>query len=168
MSEGGDVREHLHEFLDTVDKLSEMDVIINPDQLAIMMLYSLPPSFENFRVAIETRDELPEPEMLRTKIEESDARNNASTTNQSQNALYANKKKRYKPGKNSVSKEDPKKEKTFAKDRRKCFKCHGVGHRTSECPSQKAEDKEPSRVSLLSTEGKIDTCQIADGNNRNM
>lgn len=79
MSEGGDVREHLHGFLDTVDK-AEMDVVINPDQLAIMMLYSLPSSFENFRIAIESRDELLEPETLRTKIiEEFDARKNTGT-----------------------------------------------------------------------------------------
>jgi hypothetical protein len=53
MDEGGDAREHLHEFFDTVDKLSKMDININPDQLAIMMLYSLPSSFENCRCAID-------------------------------------------------------------------------------------------------------------------
>lgn len=62
MTEGSDMREHLQDFLDTVDKLSEMDVIISPDQFAIMMLYSLPSTFENFRVAIESRDDLPDPE----------------------------------------------------------------------------------------------------------
>lgn len=42
-----------------------------------MLLYSLPSSFENFRCAIESRDELPTPEVLRIKIvEEYDARKN--------------------------------------------------------------------------------------------
>lgn len=49
MEGGGDVREHVSKFFDAVDKLSEMEVIINPDLLAIMLLYSLPPNFENFR-----------------------------------------------------------------------------------------------------------------------
>jgi hypothetical protein len=68
---------HLNGFFDAVDKLGEMDVGINPDLLAIMLLYSLPSSFENFRCAIESRDELPDPETLRVKIiEENDARKN--------------------------------------------------------------------------------------------
>lgn len=54
-----------------------MDVVINSDLLAIMLLYSLPSSFENFRCAIESRDELPALEVLKVKIiEESEARKN--------------------------------------------------------------------------------------------
>ncbi|KMQ89437.1 retrovirus-related pol polyprotein from transposon tnt 1-94 [Lasius niger] len=166
MSEGDDVREHLHGFLDTVDKLSEMDVVINPDQLAIIMLYSLPSSFENFRVAIESRDELPEPETLRTKIvEESDARKNTGTSNQSQDAMFVNRKKRSKQKENQTSKEDQKKDKSFKYKR---FKCHGKRHKAFECPSQKADDKGSSRISLLSTEGTVDVCQIADNTDKNV
>ncbi|XP_011859363.1 PREDICTED: uncharacterized protein LOC105556859 [Vollenhovia emeryi] len=134
MREESDVREHLQDFLDTVDKLSEMDVVVNADQLAIMMLYSLPSTFENFRVAIESRDDLPDSETLRIKIvEESDARKNAATTSQSQDALF----------------------------------CHGKGHKASECPSQKAEEKE-SRVSLMTTEDTRERCQIADNMSDNV
>lgn len=64
MNEAGNVREHLYEFFDNVDKLSDMDVNINPDQLAIMMLYSLPTSYENFRCVIESRDQLPTPKKI--------------------------------------------------------------------------------------------------------
>jgi hypothetical protein len=41
MEESGDVREHIDMFFDAVDKLQEMDVEINRDLLAIMLLYSL-------------------------------------------------------------------------------------------------------------------------------
>lgn len=64
MKEEGDVRKHLNMFFDAVNKLGDMDVPINPDLLAIMLLYSLPPSYENFKCAIESRDDLPEPESL--------------------------------------------------------------------------------------------------------
>ena len=102
MSADTEVRDYLNEFFDTVDKLSEIGIEINPDQLVIMVLYSLPESFENFRCAIESRDELPAPEALRSKtIEESDARKNDITPNNSE-ALLANKfnwrKKIRKPG----------------------------------------------------------------------
>lgn len=39
----------------------------NPDLITIMLCYSLPESFENFRCAIESRNKLPNPEFLRTK-----------------------------------------------------------------------------------------------------
>jgi len=85
MDDGKDVREHLNQFFDTVDKLAEMEVEINSDLLTVMLLYSLPPCFENFRCAIESRDNLPSPEALRVKIvEESDVRKidaRASTLN---------------------------------------------------------------------------------------
>ena len=62
MVDGEDMRDHVRCFFDTVDKLAEMEVDMNPDLLAILLLYSLPSSFDNFRCAIESRDELPTPE----------------------------------------------------------------------------------------------------------
>jgi hypothetical protein len=62
MVANGDISEHLNKFADTVDKLSDMDININDNLLAIMMPYSLPASYENFRIAIESRDERPSPE----------------------------------------------------------------------------------------------------------
>jgi len=58
INEHDDISDHVRKFFDTVDKLGEMDIDINPDLLTIMLLYSLPPSFENFRCAIESRDTL--------------------------------------------------------------------------------------------------------------
>ncbi|XP_044014006.1 uncharacterized protein LOC122856399 [Aphidius gifuensis] len=75
MDENQNVREHISEFMSSVDKLLDMDIVINEDMLSVMLLYSLPASFENFRCAIESRDSLPNPEALKIKIlEESDAR----------------------------------------------------------------------------------------------
>ena len=57
-----------------------MGIDINSELLAIMLLYSLPPSFENFRCAIEFSacDEFPSSKVLRIKIvEENDAVQNA-------------------------------------------------------------------------------------------
>lgn len=68
MSDSEDVHEHLEKFFDTIDKLQEMEIEINPDLLTVMLLYSLPPSYENFRCAIKSRDELPNPENLCVKI----------------------------------------------------------------------------------------------------
>ena len=58
MAEGDDVREHLANFFGSVDKLDDVHENINPDLLTILLLRSLPASFEIFRLAIESRNEL--------------------------------------------------------------------------------------------------------------
>lgn len=84
-----DVRNHVRKFFDVVDKLGEMDVEINPDLLAIMLLYSLPT--ENFRCAIESRDELLSPKTLRIKIIEESYARRSDTRTIILNAIFANK-----------------------------------------------------------------------------
>lgn len=91
MDDAGDIHEHLNAFFTSVDKLAEMEINVNPDLLAILMLYSLPSTFDNFRCAIESRDDLPEPEALRIKIiEECNARRN-NLNGKSSGAMIANK-----------------------------------------------------------------------------
>lgn len=65
---GSDVQRHVDEFFDIVDKLSELTVQVSTELQSIMLLHSLPDSFENFRCAIESRDVLPLPENLKIKI----------------------------------------------------------------------------------------------------
>ena len=52
VKEGDDIRQHLDQFFDAVDKLREMKLEVNDDLLAIMLLYSLPPSFKAFDVLL--------------------------------------------------------------------------------------------------------------------
>ena len=107
-----DVREHLNNFIDIVDKLADMGVSLHPDLLSIMMLYSLPVAYENFRIAVETRDTLPSPEELKIKIiEESEAR------------------------KNMDCKENE--EAFFTKKGKYCQKCKKKGHTTQACWGQR-------------------------------
>lgn len=68
MQDGDDIKVHITGFFDAVDKLEAMEVNINGELLAIMLLYSLPSSFDNFRCAIESRDNLPDAETLKVKI----------------------------------------------------------------------------------------------------
>lgn len=70
MQDGNDPRDHSRNFFDTVDKLAELDVDINQDLLAVMLLRSLPEKFENFWCAMSIRDELPSFETVCIKIAE--------------------------------------------------------------------------------------------------
>ncbi|XP_024886671.1 uncharacterized protein LOC112464105 [Temnothorax curvispinosus] len=87
MNYGGNIRDHITEFFELVDKIEEVGLNINEDLLAIFLLNNLPDLYESFRIAMVTRDELPKPDVLKIKIiEESEARN-AKNDNE-QNALF--------------------------------------------------------------------------------
>ncbi|CAK9818809.1 Retrovirus-related Pol polyprotein from transposon TNT 1-94 [Anthophora quadrimaculata] len=161
MNEGEDVREHLRRFFDAVDKLHEMDIDINADLMAILLLYSLPQSFENFRCAIESRDELPPPDTLRIKIiEENDARKN-EMRDTVPNAMIARKHVKFNHGrKNDKAAEHH----SGDRSRVKCFRCRKIGHIASECRTGSRNSKYSAKsassdVSFYSTSEIGQSCE---------
>jgi len=147
MHDGDDVRKHLREFFDAVDKLNDMNVDVNADLLAILLLYSLPSNFENFRCAIESRANLPTPETLRVKIiEESDARGN--TNGEATNAMMIEKPKyKHRGGnKGGDNKRDSKRsDRQLNGSKVKCYKCHKFGHRASECRKNNDNEQQTAK-----------------------
>lgn len=139
LDEGGDVQRHVDEFFDIVDKLSELSVQVSIELQSIMLLHSLPDSFENFRCAIESRDALPLPKHLKIKIlDESATRRQCSQTDDQ--AMFARKgkpNKRKIPNKainKPVNKvEDSRSEGTF---KFRCHRCRQIGHKAIDCPEK--------------------------------
>ncbi|CAK9829622.1 Retrovirus-related Pol polyprotein from transposon TNT 1-94 [Anthophora retusa] len=150
MQSGGDVREHLKSFFDVVDKLEAMEAPINPDLLSILLLYSLPSTFETFRCAIESRDDLPSPETLRIKIaEEYDARTN-DDRNDIPDALAINKNGRERfPARKKVNARETRE--IGGKPSFRCFRCNQVGHRTFECKQARGDDRRYTKASRYSS-----------------
>lgn len=71
MQDGDDLDEHLDKFIDNVDKLEEIEIIIPAEMLSVLMLVSLSSSFEGFRRAMTAaRDDIPPPEIMKIKIRE--------------------------------------------------------------------------------------------------
>ncbi|KAH8395739.1 hypothetical protein KR215_005816, partial [Drosophila sulfurigaster] len=64
MSECGDVNGYLQTFGEVLDQLAGFGIQIGDELRGIILLSSLPRNYENFVVAIETRDELPSYEIL--------------------------------------------------------------------------------------------------------
>lgn len=143
LQEGDDVRQHLLKFFDAVDKLNVMGVQINEDLLSIMLLYSLPASYENFRCAIESHDKLPNAEALKVKIiEESEAR--IQKSHNATDAMVAwkdKKKKRYTPKKENIDKSESERRENFKKTVR-CYNCQKLGHKSVNCFKKKEEREE--------------------------
>ncbi|GBP91837.1 hypothetical protein EVAR_68828_1 [Eumeta japonica] len=123
MSEGGDVRDHVNKFSDIVDRLGAMDIQVNKDLLSIMLLFSLPDSYEGFKCAIESRDELLEVEALKVKIlEKSEVGSNSVV--ELAGSVRTENQKSYKYEFNGY-----------------CFKCGKQGHKSPECPTQSKPNK---------------------------
>jgi len=142
MLEGGDVKGHVAQFFDAVDKLESMKVQINGDLLSIMLLYSLPNSFENFRCAIESRDSLPNAEQLKVKIiEEFDARNQ-TTTDESSAMLARHGKRNPKFNKNPSKQSSEVNAKSSSRFKFKCSFCKIADHKYAECRKRKKQETE--------------------------
>lgn len=124
MTADEDIRDHLNNFMDVVDKLADMEIKIPPELLSIMLLYSLPTSFENFRIAIESRDTLPNPDDLKVKILEEYQARSGNEAPESSEAYH------------------------FKKNKTKlyCKNCKKKGHTTEACWGKKDRSNEkPNR-----------------------
>jgi len=68
MHDDDDIKDYLSRFMDIVDKLQALEIDINGDLLSVMLLHSLPNSFDKFCCAIKSRDNLPDIDALMIKI----------------------------------------------------------------------------------------------------
>uniref|UniRef100_A0ABD2WD79 Retrovirus-related Pol polyprotein from transposon TNT 1-94 n=1 Tax=Trichogramma kaykai TaxID=54128 RepID=A0ABD2WD79_9HYME len=81
--------DHLKGSFDASDKLKSTGATLDDDLLAIMLLQSLPSSFENFRCAIESRDKLPDLEIQKIKILEEHKSRHSVNDNHNSSAMIA-------------------------------------------------------------------------------
>lgn len=59
------MRTHLADFFDIVGKLEDIKLDIDKELIFILLLYSIPNCYEPFRVVIEAKDRILEPETLK-------------------------------------------------------------------------------------------------------
>lgn len=140
----------INEFIRIAEQLNECDMKLPENLLAIWLLNSLPSEYENFCVALESRERMPTLEELKTRLLEEEVRRTENEKDRDYNpgeALYANKKVAYK-------KEQPKSVNahTHQGKRRdyKCYTCGKVGHVSKYCKSRpKKENDEQNRGAAM-------------------
>jgi len=157
MIEGDDVRKHLKDFFDAKDKLNDMGVVINEELLAIMLLYSLPQSYDNFRCAMESRDTLPSSESLKTKImEENDSRKNGNGGDKDNN-LGMVARTHQKKMRTDWNKKKEQKNGNTEPFMYKCHTCGRIGHKARDCLQYRFNKKKnENKVGLYAGEEEND------------
>jgi len=152
MQEGESIHGHIKNFFDTVDKLRDMGEEIKSNLLLILLLCSLPDTFENFRCAIETRDSLPSPEELKIKsVAEYQARQEKSGNN-IPDAMIArktsggNSKTKFRKNEKSADSKPSTSSFRFA-----CHKCKKKGHKAADCTLKKESSEKTSHEATKSS-----------------
>jgi len=126
MSETDSITVHLSNFSDVIEKLQEIDQTVPDEMLVIILLSSLCDLYENFVVAIETRDSLPSLSSLKIKLLEEGERRKVSdkTADGMEQKMYAS---RAEKGRDK-----------YKKDMRnvECWNCGRHGHVSAKCNSK--------------------------------
>lgn len=129
MADGGDVVNHLNEFSKLTDKLAEIGMQIQEELLTVILLSSLPKSYESFIIAVGTRDDLPKLAFLKQRILEESKRRTGEvsnvTVNSMNNQAFAIKSNKYNKNPNGN-----KKQRQF---QGQCFVCGMSGHYANKC-----------------------------------
>lgn len=126
---------YINDFTRKAEQLDEVGTKISDDLLSIMLLSSLPDEFENFNVAIESRDEIPDINSLKVKLLEEEARQieragkNDSSNCQDNDALIPRGAKQ-KYTNISTHKSVKQSQRKFSG---KCFNCEKIGHKSADC-----------------------------------
>lgn len=129
MNEGDDLREHIADFCETAEKLSDADIKI-PDQMLVMLLLgSLPESCVVFKENIESRDELPKLDALIVKLYDRRERQMADPSSP-QGAMYSRKPNITSRSHNFLKEG---KQDQLHKRKIKCHRCGKDGYIAREC-----------------------------------
>lgn len=141
-SEGASIKDHINEFYAVSEQLIEIGVIVPEEMLTIILLSSLPKSYDNFVVAIETRDTLPSLNALKVKLlEEGERRQDIEERREGEpeQAFVARVRKNDSNAKSSSGDKSHRRSDNNKHSNVKCYNCGRRGHFAVKCRESKKE-----------------------------
>ncbi|KAL8516313.1 hypothetical protein ACS0TY_014829 [Phlomoides rotata] len=147
MSDGKDLNEQLDTFNMYIDDLEDLDVKMDDDDKALMLLNALPKSLDSFKdsvlfgnqdgVSYDTVLTVVKTKILRVQGRDVKAEKKAHDPAKSLNIKFK-KGKKYQKGKGGqLDKGKNKYKDSGFVERRKCYNCNKIGHLKKDCPEKK-------------------------------
>jgi len=139
------ITQHVNDFTTKAGQLQESGIEIPNELLSIMLLNSLPEEYENFSVAMESRDNIPTLEILKAKLKEEEARQSdrdAKTGEGDKKCDALLTKESASRGKYSrANSRDGSTKLNPQKFDGKCFNCNKMRHRSRDCRAKLKQNR---------------------------
>ncbi|CAK9833731.1 Retrovirus-related Pol polyprotein from transposon TNT 1-94 [Anthophora retusa] len=170
------VTQYVGEFERKAEQLDAAGITLPDDLLSVMLLASLPQEYENFSVAIESRDEVPSLEYLKAKLKEEEARqNDRDSKNQrdgnDENTEALTTKNNVRQNRTRTFPRDKPVKHNNMKFSGSCFNCGKTGHMSRHCRSKtKGKDPADALTAMAYNVGKLssDTWCLDSGATKHM
>ena len=127
MQEGSDLAEHVNVFNQLVADLGKVDVKIEDEDMAIVLLCSLPDSYDHLVTTLTYgKEKVQVDDVVSTLLSHEQRKKNNSLEESSGSAFMARRDQSGEDKKGNKKKKGP-----------QCYKCKGWGHKKAECPELK-------------------------------
>lgn len=145
---------YINNFSNKTEQLVEAGIKIPDDLLSKMLLSSLPDDFENFNIAIESRDKIPNIDSLKVKLLEEvrqteRAGRNGPEKGQINDALISRAHGREK--RRHINLTDKNTKKNSRNFTGKCFNCGKIGHISTDCRIKIKRGETNNKSDVLTT-----------------
>ena len=154
LQERDSMQQHINKVMTLAEQLEGIGAPVNDEDIAMTLLCSLPESYENLIIALESRADDLTAEFVQARLLQEETRRKEANTVKHEDSAFLLKNK----GKEDVQK--GKKKAKYSPKKRfpfKCYSCGKEGHKAAECFSRTGEGKNQDKEVQRDT----DTCAAA-------